>query len=731
MILPPSACIRRWFAVLLPLVLFSSLPAQQIFGLMKTQGYFQTSASTVTSYSARPFTFEIRSGGGGTLQLPAGGSISFNSVDREEGDRRVFGTKADLDAAFPNGAYRLNVGIVPPLALSVTPELYPASAPQVVGLTNATWTSGGVIAVTNRAQPVVLTFNGFPEFAAAGSAGLFNLDLSGIGNPLEMQLQAISRPLLGLPVQATSPTSFTIPANQLIAGGWYSVEVSFWTLVTVDTASVNGVAFSGFAKGTEFMLVVPGTGPAPLAPVFTSQPASLTRPPGGSATFTITGSDNPNGNLTNSGIRWLRDGIEMITLGPKYSLPANRTQLTVNNLTSDDAGVYTVQLINSAGVANSLPAILTVADPNPPAPPRIAVQPVSHTVSAGNTVVFSVEATGNPAPTYQWRRGTTVLPTETRPTLVLNGPGVTAGTYSCVVTNSLGSATSADATLTVSNVQATNVGRLINLSVLAPTGPGDQLLTMGATVGGQGAAGSLPLVIRGIGPTLGSFGVGGVLADPVLSILTAGSSTPSATNDNWGGTPALVSAFASVGAFALPAASLDSAALLNQTAGGIVVQVAGKGTASGTVIAEVYDAAGSARGATTPRLTNLSTLTSIAPGDTLSAGFVIGGTTSRTVLVRAVGPTLGTAFGIGGAMADPKLEFFNNATSTKIAENDNWGGPSWLLAANGAVGAFALSGAGSRDAALLITLAPGQYSARVSGVGGTGGTAIIEVYEVP
>ncbi|MEO5958271.1 MAG: hypothetical protein ABIR80_04090, partial [Opitutaceae bacterium] len=101
-----------------------------------------------------------------------------------------------------------------------------------------------------------------------------------------------------------------------------------------------------------------------------------------------------------------------------------------------------------------------------------------------------------------------------------------------------------------------------------------------------------------------------------------------------------------------------------------------------------------------------------------------------TVLVRAVGPTLATAFGIGGTMADPKLELFSES-GVKLAENDNWGGTPALVNANTATGAFSPVVASSKDAALVITLAPGNYSARASGVNGGGGTAIVEVYEVP
>jgi hypothetical protein len=99
------------------------------------------------------------------------------------------------------------------------------------------------------------------------------------------------------------------------------------------------------------------------------------------------------------------------------------------------------------------------------------------------------------------------------------------------------------------------------------------------------------------------------------------------------------------------------------------------------------------------------------------------------VLIRAVGPTLGVApFGIPGAMADPKLDLFSG--QTVINANDNWGGGAALTAAFANVGAFAL-GAVSRDAALLATLAPGNYTAQVAGVGGASGLTLVEVYEVP
>ena len=114
-------------------------------------------------------------------------------------------------------------------------------------------------------------------------------------------------------------------------------------------------------------------------------------------------------------------------------------------------------------------------------------------------------------------------------------------------------------------------------------------------------------------------------------------------------------------------------------------------------------------------------------GDILIAGFTISGNVPRTVLLRGVGPSL-AALGLGGVLANPRLELHNDRT--KLDENDDWGGNPVLVTTFAQVGAFPL-GANTRDAALLVSLVPGSYTAQVSGVGSGTGVALIEVYEVP
>ncbi len=80
-------------------------------------------------------------------------------------------------------------------------------------------------------------------------------------------------------------------------------------------------------------------------------------------------------------------------------------------------------------------------------------------------------------------------------------------------------------------------------------------------------------------------------------------------------------------------------------------------------------------------------------------------------------------------LSDPKLALFQG--DTKISENDNWGGDAELKSAFTQTGASNFTADASKDAALLVTLQPGIYSVQLSGVGGTVGTGLLEIYEVP
>ncbi|HVU35562.1 MAG TPA: glycosyl hydrolase family 28 protein [Opitutaceae bacterium] len=384
----------------------------------------------------------------------------------------------------------------------------------------------------------------------------------------------------------------------------------------------------------------------------------------------------------------------------------------------------------------------------------ITGQPQSHTVAPGAAVSFSVTAAGSSgisstAPTYEWlfngapvadgtlADGTTISGATTATLTLGNVHAADAGAYAARVSNALDTYDATATTLLAGNTAASATSAaaqldivtpppsvLGNLSVRAGAGTGDQTLTVGFIVSGYGK----PVLIRAVGPGLKDYQVTDFLPDPQLTVYR--DSTVIGANDNWGtaaANPAVASMAQSVGAFKLTDGSLDSALVTTLDNGGYTAQVTGSG--GGIVLAEIYDG--------TPgvgaRLINLSVRGNAGTdADALFAGFVIEGSAPKTVLIRGIGPTLKN-FNVSGTLLDPQLTVIRTRDSAQIATNDDWGSKATSPdLANGmdAVGAFALPD-GSKDAALLLTLPPDAYTAEVSGVGGTSGVALIEVYDVP
>lgn len=132
------------------------------------------------------------------------------------------------------------------------------------------------------------------------------------------------------------------------------------------------------------------------------------------------------------------------------------------------------------------------------------------------------------------------------------------------------------------------------------------------------------------------------------------------------------------------------------------------------------------------RLVNVSSRAQAGAGSaTHIVGFVVNGARPKTMLVRGVGPTL-ASYGLTDGLSDPMLAIYDSA-GRKLFTNDNWSdnnAASVVTAAGQRTGAFALN-ANSKDAALLVDLDPGAYTAQVTGVGSATGISLVEVYELP
>jgi len=268
--------------------------------------------------------------------------------------------------------------------------------------------------------------------------------------------------------------------------------------------------------------------------------------------------------------------------------------------------------------------------------------------------------------------------------------------------------------------------RLANLSLRGVVGTGEAVLIPGFVVQGSGLQ---PMLVRGVGPGLADYDVPGFIVQPRLELF--GGSTSLGQNLGWASAAnaaAIVDTTARLNAFALDPARLDSAVLLALPSGNYTATITGADGGSGVALAEAYDAR---VGDETVGLVNLSGRGHVGTGDNiLIGGFVLAGDGPALVLVRGIGPGL-AAYQVAGAIAQPVLTVFRGQTA--IAAGAAWflgESASDVAAAAPQTGAFSLAN-DSADAALLLFLEPGNYTAQISGADGTTGIALVEVYLAP
>ncbi len=361
--------------------------------------------------------------------------------------------------------------------------------------------------------------------------------------------------------------------------------------------------------------------------------------------------------------------------------------------------------------------------------PSFTTPPSSQRITIGDRATLTA-AVVSPIPvSYQWERNGSPIADATNAQYVISQAEPTdVGTYTVIATNDLGATTATATLLTPTETH----GHLINLSIRANAGDGSKRLIVGVTLGGAGTGGDKPMLYRGVGPTLTDFNVTNALADPTIELYDAASRIID-RNDDWAGTYDMNQ----VGAFPFHGPAPKDAALYvpNAPSGSQSFHIIAKNLATGITLAEAYDATASDLFTiTTPRIINGSARTSVGQADdVLILGFVIAGASPERLLIRAAGPTLGDPpYNVDGILADPRLEIYDSK-NVKIAENDNWGdngADAALVPAFNNVGAFPFRGPTSKDAALIVTLGAGRYSAVVRGVNDTTGVALVELYEI-
>jgi hypothetical protein len=228
--------------------------------------------------------------------------------------------------------------------------------------------------------------------------------------------------------------------------------------------------------------------------------------------------------------------------------------------------------------------------------------------------------------------------------------------------------------------------------------------------------------LRAIGPSLAGSGVSNPLADPVMELHASDSSTIT-TNDNWREDDE-----ANIEATGLaPTNDLESAIVRTLDPGSYTAVVSGKNGGTGVGLVEAYDLDQAADS----QLGNISTRGFVGTNeDVMIGGFILGGGgADTTVVARGIGPSL-TDFGVTDALPDPTLEL-HDSNGALIQSNDNWKTRPDGTSQQAEIEATGLQPSNDLESAVLATLAPGAYTAIVSGSGGVTGVALVEVYRLP
>jgi hypothetical protein len=371
-------------------------------GSSSTPGALAPSATTVDFGNVRIGSISLR-----TLTLTNTGTAAVMISDATVSGSafRIIGVTSSVSLA-PGKTQPLQVEFAPKAGGSSSGSLVVASDASNPALTlplSGTSTAGPSITTEPANQSV-----------AVGQKATFDVIATGSGT-LTYQWQKNAIAIAG----ATS-ASYTTPANTNTDNG-----ASF--TVTVSDAA-------GSAASSAATLAVTA---APVAPSITGQPLSKSVTAGQTATFAVTAT----GTATLA-YQWKKNGAAISgATSASYTTPAASS--------SDSGASFIATVSNSTGSVTSSAATLTVTTAS--LAPSITGQPVSKSITAGQTATFAVTATGTATLTYQWKKNGAAISGATSASYTTPAASASdnGARFTATVTNSTGSATSNAATLTV------------------------------------------------------------------------------------------------------------------------------------------------------------------------------------------------------------------------------------------------------------------------------------------
>jgi hypothetical protein len=485
--------------------------------------------------------------------------------------------------------------------------------------------------------------------------------------------------LAGIPDPGSNPSyAFTITATNGVSP---DAVQSFTLFVVNPPPAITSVNNATFVVGTFGTFTVKTSPPVPGATVsFTGTlPAGITFVPNGDGTATVSGT---------------------ATSGSEGDYPID---ISASNGTLPDAMQTFTITVQDAPPVSEAPAITSDA---------------TGSFKVGTAGTFTITTTGTPTPSLSL---TGAQPSWLSFVDNTDGTATLSGTpdadsdlsYSFTITARNGVFPNATQDFTLSIQQTPANATLVNISTRLLVQTGAKVGIGGFIITGTDAK---KVLIRGMGPTLTTFGVPNALQDPVLELHDGNGVVVS--NDDW-----KIPQETDIAASGLaPPDDHESGILLTLQPGSYTVIESGKNGTSGVGLIELYDLDAVANA----HLSNISTRGSVQTGaNVMIGGFIVSGANgSLNLIVRALGPSL-AQFGVPTPLADPNLRLYDS-NGTLIRLNDNWKDTEQTAIENSG-----FQPPNNLDSAILVTLPTGNYTAIVSGKNGGTGVGLVEVYRLP
>ena len=750
---------RSVLATVLTLRTFTAVPALQA----DTAPGF-TSATNVTFPQGVRDSFTITTTGIPVPKITSSGKLpgSVRFIDNGDGTATLSGRPGNGlgQVGDYNVTFTASNGVAPNATQSFT--LTVTRPPLITSVNNATFVVGTAsvftVATRNTHPKTTLSFTGslpggvtfvpnnngtatLSGTPVAGSQGIYFLTITASNGSQPDAVQVFALTVQNVAPVTHAPTITSAASTTLTVG----TEGTF-TIHTTGTPTAS-IALSGtlpdwltFVDNTDGTATLDGI-PDPGGPPSYSLTVTATNgvAPDATQTFTLFVNNPPPTITSANNTTFVVGTFASFTVRTSPPIPS----ATVNfagtlpsgiNFTPNSDGTATIDGTALAASEGSYPINITASNGTLPdamqtftftvqdAPPLLVAPAITSDASTSFTVgtagTFTITTTGSPTSTLtldgaqpSWLS----FVDNTDGTATLSGTPDAGSdlSYSFTITarNGVSPVATQDFTLHVTPTPAS--AQLVNVSTRLSIQTGGNV-----GIGGFIITGPDPkkVLIRAIGPTLGSFGVPNALQDPILE-LHDGTGAVLTSNDDW-----KLPQQAAVEATGLaPPDDRESAILLSLQPGSYTVIESGKNGTTGNGLIEVYDI----DTLSTSQLSNISTRGRVQTGNNaMIGGFVVSGASgSVNLIVRVLGPTL-TSFGVANALSDPTLQLFDG-NGTVIAFNNNWKDTQQTQIQNSG-----RQPPNNLEPAIAVTASPGNYTAIVRGNNNTTGVGLVEVYQV-